>query len=227
MQHAHAMALAGYYQHLTYWTLLLHCIYFTVDKESPSARPAIYLLHGFAVCGAMAVFVGYAFISICGGIYFGSWLEWENAVGKHAGTVTAGRSLTTCTLQKGYEHVWPVIAVLLDARLSEDVLKRVYMGAGRWRNLCQAMCSFFILGSVWEAVAANKDGNNVLKVYQQPPSLSSASLLGRAGLSAEGLAEDLIFVTIQKVLLIGFAALVYTKTVWPLMASANDKAKAL
>ena len=54
--------LPGYYQHLTYWTLMLHTVYFTVDKESPDAKYAIYLLHGFSFCGAIAVFVGYALI---------------------------------------------------------------------------------------------------------------------------------------------------------------------
>lgn len=91
--------LAGYYQHLTYWTLLLHCVYFTVDKASPDARAAVYLLHGFSFCGAIAVFVGYMFISICGGIHFGSWLIWENAVGAHAGTVTKNRTLTACLIR--------------------------------------------------------------------------------------------------------------------------------
>eukprot|EP00966_Prymnesium_polylepis_P121361 2804822-Prymnesium_polylepis.1 len=55
----------------------------------------------------------------------------------------------------------------MDTRLSKGALKRVYAGAGPWRNLCQSMGSFFVLGSVWEAVAANKDGKNVLIVYQQ------------------------------------------------------------
>ena len=166
---------AGYYQHLTYWTLLLHTVYFTVDKESPDAKYATYLLHGFSFCGAIAVFVGYALISICGGIHFGSWLVWENAVGAHAGTVTSGRTLTACLIQKSYEHVWPVIAVLVDTVLSKKALQRVYAGVGKWRFLCLAMGSFFALGSAWEAIAANNKGNNVLTVYQQVRSLDPQS----------------------------------------------------
>jgi len=219
-----ALTNPGYYQHLTYWTLMLHVIYFTVDKESPDARSAIYLLQGFSFCGAIAVFVGYALISICGGLHHGSWVAWENAVGARAGTVTTGRTFTTCFIQKSYEHIWPVIAVLVDARLSKGALQRAYAGAGRWRNLAQSMCSFFVLGSVWEAVMANKDGKNVLIVYQQPPYLSSANLLGHLGLSADGLAEDFIFVTVQKVTLISCAAILYTVVVWPLMA-AKPKGK--
>ena len=175
---------AGYYQHRTYWTLLLHTIYFTVDKESRDATAAIYLLHGFSFVGAMAVFVGYAFISVCGGLHFGSWLAWENAVGAYAGTVTTGRTLTTCTIQKSYEHVWPVLAVLIDTSLSKGALKRVYAGASPMKNLCTSMASFFALGSAWEAVAANKDGKNVLLVYQQVRAVAGEPPLGRANLEA-------------------------------------------
>lgn len=71
--------------------------------------------------------------------------------------------------EKSYEHNWPVIAVLLDARLSKGALQRAYAGASPWWGLCQAMGSFFALGSVWEVLAANKGGNNVLTVYQQAP----------------------------------------------------------
>uniref|UniRef100_A0A7S4N9C3 Glycerophosphocholine acyltransferase 1 n=1 Tax=Prymnesium polylepis TaxID=72548 RepID=A0A7S4N9C3_9EUKA len=218
-----ALTNPGYYQHLTYWTLMLHTVYFTVDKASPDAKAAIYLLHGFSFCGAIAVFVGYSFISVCGGLHHGSWLLWENAVGARAGTVTTGRTFTTCFIQKAYEHLWPVIAVLMDTRLSKGALKRVYAGAGPWRNLCQSMGSFFVLGSVWEAVAANKDGKNVLIVYQQPPYMSSAHLLGLVGLPADGLAEDFVFVTMQKVLLISCAAITYAKVVWPIMRVDGGK----
>ena len=58
----------------------------------------------------------------------------------------------------------------------------------------------------------------------QPPSLSSANLLGHLGLSAGGLKEDFVFVTTQKVLLISCAAIMYVKVVWPLMVAAKGKA---
>ena len=87
--------------------------------------------------------------------------------------------------------------------------------------------SCFILGSAWEAIAANSGGKNVLIVYQQPPYMSSANLLDLVGLPAEGLKEDFVFATMQKVLLIGGAMITYMTFVWPLMrANAKKKAKA-
>jgi hypothetical protein len=217
-----ALVYPGYYQHLTYWTLLVHCLYFTVDKGSASARGAIYLLHGLSFCGAFAIGVGYSIISLCGGLYWGSWLTWENAVGAAAGTVTTPRELTPCLIQKLYEHAWPIVAVLVDIRLSKSSLQKVYAGAPQKLCLLWGLASFLLVGSVWEVAAAAKKGNT-LTVYQQPPALQTTNLLALAGLKNDGLAEDLIFSSVQKVLLVSSAAVMYTKCVWPLMAAAPAK----
>jgi len=113
--------------------------------------------------------------------------------------------------------------VILDVHYSRDALKRVYAGSGRVRSLITGVGSFLAVGSVWEVVAANKKGNNVLTVYQQPPYLSSANLLSKVGLKADNLADDFIFVTTQKVLLISFAAIMYTRFIWPLMVAKKGK----
>ena len=44
----------SYFGHLTYWTLTLHAAYFAVDKTSPHAKTAVYLLHGASFAGARA-----------------------------------------------------------------------------------------------------------------------------------------------------------------------------
>ncbi|KAL3922226.1 MAG: hypothetical protein SGPRY_004634 [Prymnesium sp.] len=86
------------------------------------------------------------------------------------------------------------------------------------------MGSYFVYASVWEACAANVGKDNVLTVYQQPPWLKSAALLGRLGMSAEGLADDFVFACIQKALLVSIAVWAYTKVVWPLMRVDKTKA---
>ena len=146
-----AIYATGYFQHLTYWALTLHTVYFTVDKASPHASTAIRALHGFSLCGAVAVLIGYSLISIFGKIHFGTWIAWENAVGAHAGTVEPGsRTLLPCATQKLYEHLWPCIALLLDAYFSRDVLRRVYAGARPVRNALFSMGLFLLLGTIWE-----------------------------------------------------------------------------
>ena len=86
----------GYFGHLTYWTLMVHLVYFCVDKSSPHATASIYLLHGMSFCGAMAVFIGYSFISLGGMYRYGTWIAWENAVGAAAGRIQRGAAHIHC-----------------------------------------------------------------------------------------------------------------------------------
>lgn len=218
-----------YFGHLTYWTLGLHTVYFTVDKASPYAKVAIYLLHGASFCGAMAVFMGYSFISVGGMYRFGTWIAWENAVGAAAGTVTHDRPFSECAPMKLYEHLWPLIALILDARLSRASLEAVYQNA--WPKLTMAVGLGLYLGyaTCWESYSkATKgaDKGSSLIVYQQPAEFGSSYILGRLGMSAEGVAEDFIFVNAQKALLIGFAAIMYAIVVSPLQAQAKSLAGA-
>jgi hypothetical protein len=217
----------GYWQHLTYWTLSLHTIYFTVDKASPYASSAIYLLHGMSFCGAMAVFMGYAFISL-GGIYrFGSWIVWENAIGREAGTVLHDRPFSEAAPKKIYEHLWPVFAAVIDSWLSRDVLKRAYAGCAPVRTMLVGLGLYLAYASLWEAYSKATKGQkgSPLEVYQQPEAFSTSAVFGQLGLSSEGLPEDLLFVNTQKVLLIGFAALMYRRCLLPLFLPAPKSKK--
>ena len=54
--------------HLTYWSLCLQSVYFTIDKASPNAATPILVLHGTAVIGAFAVMLGYSTMAV-GGVY--------------------------------------------------------------------------------------------------------------------------------------------------------------
>ena len=63
--------------------------------------------------GAMAVFMGYTFISLGGIARFGSWLVWENAIGANLGTVQHDRKLTELAIKKFFEHAWPPIAAIV------------------------------------------------------------------------------------------------------------------
>jgi len=213
----------GYFCHLTYWTLTLHAVYFTVDKASPHASRAIYLLHGASFAGAIAVFIGYSFISIGGMYRFGSWLAWENAVGARAGTVHHNRGLTELVVQKAYEHVWPVAAALLDAHYSREHLMRVFAGARPLRTTLLAVGSYLAFGTVWEQVSKGTGKGSPLDVYVQPEGMSTSAILGLFGIEAPGLPEDLIFTNLQKVMLIGGALYMYWVVIVPLMKPGRKK----
>jgi len=224
-----AMVKPLYFGHLTYWTLALHTVYFTVDKASPHAKVAIYLLHGASFCGAMAVFIGYSFISLGGMYRFGSWTAWENAVGAAAGTVTHDRQFSECAPNKIYEHLWPLIALILDTRLSRVSLQTAYANAWPKLTMLFGLGLYLGYGLCWEAYSKatkGKDKGSSLIVYQQPTEFGSSYIFSRLGMSAEGVPEDFVFVNTQKLLLIGFAAIMYGLVVSPLQAKASsDKAK--
>ena len=216
----------SYFGHLTYWTLTLHAVYFTVDKASPEARYAIYLLQGMSFAGAIAVFIGYTFISLGGTYRFGSWNAWENAVGARAGTVHHNRGLSELVFQKSYEHVWPVFASVLDAYFRRGELTSAFRGAPKLRTTILAVGSYLVFGTVWEQTQKSSGKGSPLDVYVQPEGMATSKILGQFGISAPGLPEDLIFTNLQKVLLISGAFFAYWRYVAPVMnATAKAKAK--
>ena len=199
-----------------YWTLCLHCDYFTVDKSSPNATLATQVLHGASFAGAVAVFIGYSFISIGGMYRFGSWLAWENAVGARAGTVMHDRGFVELATQKAYEHLWPLIAVLIDTKLSEQHLIKAFAGAPSKRTTILAVGSYLVFGTVWEQVSKGVGKGSPLDVYVQPEGLTTTNILKNFGIDNPSLPEDLIFTNAQKVALIGGAFYMYWNYVQPL-----------
>ena len=222
-----ALRAPGYYGHLTYWTLALHSVYFTVDKASPHSTTAIYLLHGCSFCGAMAVFMGYTFISFGGMYRFGSWIAWENAVGAAAGTVTHDRTFAECAPNKLYEHLWPVFALILDAHYGRDALQKAYAGARPVRTMLLGLGLYLGYATVWEAYSKATKGakGSSIMVYQQPAEFGTSYVFGKLGLSAEGIPEDAVFANTQKVLLIGFAAVMYRIYITPLFKTVEVSKK--
>ena len=90
--------------HLTYWSLCLQVVYFSIDKSSPTAATTVYFVQGTAIIGALAVMLGYTTMAL-GGIYrFGSYVTWENAIGARAGTVKHDRGLAELLASKFFEH---------------------------------------------------------------------------------------------------------------------------
>ena len=90
----------SYFGHLTYWALTLHALYFTVDKASPHSAKLTLFLHGMSFGQTFVVLVGYANILIGGMYRWGSYLEWENQIGKRAGTVHHDRGLQASTARR-------------------------------------------------------------------------------------------------------------------------------
>ena len=50
-----AMWATNLYYHLTYWTLMVHVMYFSIDKSSPNSRLAAQVMQGMSFCGAFSV----------------------------------------------------------------------------------------------------------------------------------------------------------------------------
>jgi hypothetical protein len=212
--------------HHSYWTLCLHCVYFTVDKSSPNATTAIRLLHGASFSGAIAVFIGYSFISIGGMYRFGSWLLWENAVGARAGTVSHDRGFGELASQKAFEHLWPVIAALVDLKLSQTALVKAFAGAEAKRTTILAVGSYLVFGTVWEQVSKGVGKGSPLEVYVQPEGLRTTNILKSLGMDNPSLPEDLIFTNAQKLALIGGAFYMYWTHVAPLFKKGQPSYQA-
>jgi len=85
------------------------------------------------------------------------------------------------------------------------------------------MTSYFVYGCAWEALAVQQKKENTLTVYNQPPWLTSAKLLAPFGISAEGMAPDAVFSTVQKVILVSSAVIAYMLVVWPLMSEPSKR----
>ena len=136
--------------HLTYWSLCLQVVYFSIDKSSPTAATTVYFVQGTAIIGALAVMLGYTTMAL-GGIYrFGSYVTWENAIGHNAGTIAADRAPYIVYAQKFYEHYWPVAVLLVDKALNHAALVRVYAGAKPGYAAAVGMAGYLLLGSIWE-----------------------------------------------------------------------------
>ena len=219
----------AYYCHLTYWTLTLHCIYWTVDKSSPNATPAIYLLHGASFAGSVMVFMAYSFISI-GGIYKFSgphsnshaWLLWENAIGAAAGTVQHDRGWNELAVQKAYEHVWPMFASIVDCYLNRGSLQAAFAGARPGWMTLKGVGSYLAFATGWEVwnkmfeTACNH--GNPLEIYVQPQEFYTAAIFERFGLGdATGLPKDLVFTNLHKIVCTSFGFFMYWIFVSPVM----------
>tara|TARA_B100000795_G_scaffold218037_1_gene172076 strand:+ start:140 stop:835 length:696 start_codon:yes stop_codon:yes gene_type:complete len=214
------------YYHLTYWTLMVHVMYFSIDKSSPNSRLAAQVMQGMSFCGAFGVMLAYSFICVFGSQHWGSWLEWENAVGTYMGTIAAPRSLTALGAQKFFEHYWPPMALVLDARLSSVELRRIYAGAGwsRKRGFAVAMGTYFAYVTLWENVCTGFAKGDAITIYQQPPYLRTAHVLAKLGVPAVKLPEDLFFLTFQKAWCIVVTLLVWLKFVGPLFSATSEPA---
>ena len=149
-----AMWSTNLYYHLTYWTLMVHVMYFSIDKSSPNSRLAAQVMQGMSFCGAFSVMLAYSFICVFGSQHFGSWLDWENALGAYMGTITAPRSLMALSVQKFFEHYWPPMALVLDARLCSAELRQIYAGWSKKRGFAVAMGAYFAYVTLWENVRA-------------------------------------------------------------------------
>jgi len=127
----HALKNPKNYSFLTFWTLLVHILYFSIDKASPVAGAATRLLHGMSFVAAVAVLAAYSQMAVAGSLYWGSFYEWERQIGQAIGASIEPDWWMYLYLRKAYEHIWPVLALLIDARLNRAELQRCYRGCSR------------------------------------------------------------------------------------------------
>ena len=200
-----ALEPAQNFQFLTFWTLLLHVLFFSVDKASPLAGAATRLLHGMSFVAAVAVLTAYSQMALAGSLFWGSFYEWEVQIGLAVGKAAAP-GWWDLHLRKAYEHVWPVVALLIDARLNRVELQRCYRGTSRVFRTTLAVCCYLVLGVVWEQTCQSNDGVDVLTHYALPPWLASARLLEPLGIDVTGLAPGAVFSNAQKVVMLLSAA---------------------
>ena len=219
-----AMWSTNLYYHLTYWTLMVHVMYFSIDKSSTNSRLAAQVMQGMSFCGAFGVMLAYSFICVFGSLHWGSWLEWENALGAYMGTITSPRSLTALGAQKFFEHFWPPMALLLDARLSRKELERIYAGWSKKRGFAVAMGTYFAYVTLWENVCTGFSKGDAITIYQQPPYLRTAHVLAKLGIPATALPEDLFFLTFQKAWVIVVTLAVWRRVVGPLFGATGEPA---
>jgi len=78
--------------------------------------------------------------------------------------------------------------------------------------------------AVDEKAKKGSDSGSSLEVYQQPVEFKSSHILGLLGIPSDGVAEDFVFATTQKVLLLFFAAIMYWLYVVPLMVAKGAPA---
>lgn len=212
------------YYHLTYWTLMVHVMYFSIDKSSPNSRLAAQVMQGMSFCGAFSVMLAYSFICVFGSQHWGSWLDWENALGANMGTITAPRSLMALSAQKFFEHYWPPMALVLDARLCSAELRQIYAGWSKKRGFAVAMGAYFAYVTLWENVCTGFAKGDAITIYQQPPYLRTAHVLATLGIPAPAakLPEDLFFLTFQKAWCIVVTLLLWRKVVGPLFSATSE-----
>ena len=209
------------YSFLTFWTLLLHLLYFSIDKASPKVGTATRLLHGMSLVAAVAVLAAYSQMAVAGSLYWGSFYEWERQVG-----LAVGKSATPgwwdMHLRKAYEHIWPVLALLIDARLNRADLQRCYRGCSRTFRTALATGCYLVLGLTWEQTCQSKDsGQDFFAHYALPPWFASARLLAPLGIDATGLAPDAVFSNGQKVIMLLVAAVAHWRVAGPLISKAK------
>mgnify|MGYP006183290325 CR=1 FL=1 len=90
-----AMHHRGRFVHLTWWSLVVHALYFNVDKASTPATLVARVLHATSYCGAFAVAVGYTLLVLGGSSHAGGWHAWEKKVEVHR-LVSQGGSPDDC-----------------------------------------------------------------------------------------------------------------------------------
>eukprot|EP00618_Florenciella_parvula_P032603 CAMPEP_0119540066 /NCGR_PEP_ID=MMETSP1344-20130328/52050_1 /TAXON_ID=236787 /ORGANISM="Florenciella parvula, Strain CCMP2471" /LENGTH=345 /DNA_ID=CAMNT_0007583655 /DNA_START=43 /DNA_END=1081 /DNA_ORIENTATION=- len=147
---------------LTYWTMCLYVMYFTIDKASPHATVLTPLLHGVAFTGSISVMVGYAVMAFFGAAHHGSWYAWEAAMSKlnNLPHRTFGEKLAANL----FVHAWPVVAVAVDLWLSWEPLSNIYAqvahrnAATGWAVSIWFSVGFFCFGQTWQKLTFKARG---------------------------------------------------------------------
>lgn len=177
-------------RYLTIWTLFLHVFYFAhVDLSNSRLDALVGIVHPLSFTAAVAVFVGFCFVSI---LYGG---------GMPRDMVPRRISDAEYSAFLAWHHSTPVWIHAVDCRLNAEHFRRIYAGGGLWL-VSFGLCCYFVFGQIYEwAIPNTVETYAAPKAFWYPAAhavarrlrLGTKEDLKQGRLTAFGLREEFLF----------------------------------
>ena len=194
----------GNLMHLSAWAIIVHTLYFSLDKSSK--RPAVFvrLLHCISLQLSLSTFLDFIYLfTFCSAPYNFSLVKWYHAID---GTSTL-RGTVACYAEAFGYHVWPPIALFVDLRWNWIQLCHNYEGSGCFVGIWFVI-GMIVFANIWQTIMRDGGGKDIIDLYACPRaeleswSTAFAGLMGitRADLESRrfGIGTEFAFVNICK-----------------------------